>query len=112
MSSSTASGALRRRARTARLFQEQHLLDGVRTVDHEGVEVLVPPLHHEVLTARVAVNRSELRDAQHVLERALAELEADYAPSPAGVAVTVAWGLSYFERFAPTAWERHRPWDR
>src|SRR5215212_1600054 len=75
---------------TARLFEEQHLLDGVRTVDHEGVEVLVPPLHHEVLTARVAVDRADLRNAQRVLEQALAGLEHDYAPSPAGVAATVA----------------------
>jgi len=100
------------RATTARLFEEQHLLDGVRTVDHEGVEVLVPPLHHEVLTARVAVGRSELRDAQRTLEGALAGIESDYAPSPAGVAVTVAWGLPYFERFVAAAWERQRPWDR
>src|SRR5215217_1193438 len=100
------------RARTARLFEEQHLLDGVRTIDQEGVEVLVPPLHHEVLTARVAVGRTELRDAQRVLDRALAGLEGDYEPSPAGVAVTVAWGLPYFELFVPEAWERGRPWDR
>src|SRR3954447_14145042 len=100
------------RATTARLFEEQHLLDGVRTVDHEGVEVLVPPLHHEVLTARVAVGRSDLRDAQRALEGALAGIESDYAPSPAGVAVTVAWGLPYFEHFVPAAWERQRPWDR
>ena len=30
------------------------------------------------------------------LERLLAELDADYAPSPAGLGVTVAWGLPYF----------------
>ena len=34
---------------------EQHLLDGVRVVEDNGVEVLVPPLHHEVVTARVAL---------------------------------------------------------
>src|SRR5215217_8117635 len=89
------------RARTARLFEEQHLLDGVRTVDHEGVEVLVPPLHHEVLTARVAVDRADLADAQRELERALAGLEAEYEPSPAGVAATLGWGLPYFERLVP-----------
>src|SRR5215216_1241782 len=100
------------RTATASLHEEQHVLDGVRTVDHEGVEVLVPPLHHEVLTARVAVDRADLRDAQRVLERALAGLERDYAPSPAGVAATVAWGLPYFERLVPDAWERRRPWDR
>src|SRR5215207_7300264 len=100
------TGASPRRSATARLYEEQHLLDGVRVVDHEGVEVLVPPLHHEVLTARVAVDRADLADAQRELERALAGLEGDYAPSPAGVAATVAWGLPYFERLVPEAWDR------
>jgi len=100
------------RTATARLHEEQHVLDGVRVVDHEGVEVLVPPLHHEVLTARVAVDRADLGDAERELERALAGLEADYEPSPAGVAATVGWGLPYFERLVPAAWARLRPWDR
>ena len=30
---------------------EQHLLDGIRVVTDNDVEVLVPPLHHEVVTA-------------------------------------------------------------
>jgi hypothetical protein len=100
------------RAETARRFSEQHLLDGVRVVDQDGVEVLVPPLHHEVVTARVAVDRADLRDARRTLEEALAALEDDYAPSPAGLGVTLAWGLPYFSRFVPAAWAKQRPWDR
>jgi hypothetical protein len=105
-------GSPHRVAKPARRFQEQHLLDGIRTVDQNGVEVLVPPLHHEVLTARVAVDPTDLRNAQRELEAALAALEQDFAPSPAGLGVTLAWGLPYFERLVPAAWARRRPWDR
>jgi hypothetical protein len=76
---------------------EQHVLEGVRLVRENGVEVLVPPLHHEVVTARVAV--SDLKAAQRRLEDALASLEDRYEPSPAGLGVTVAWGLPYFRRY-------------
>jgi hypothetical protein len=71
---------------------EQHLLDGVRVVRSNGIEVLVPPLHHRILTAKVAVHAADLRDAQKTFERVLAGLERDYAPTPAGLGVTVAWG--------------------
>ena len=53
---------------------EQHVLDGVRTVTDNGVEVMVPPLHHEVVTARVGVDRADLADARQALEVALADL--------------------------------------
>src|SRR5260370_592927 len=85
-------------ATRAKVFPEQHLLDGVRIVDSEGVEVLVPRLHHEILTARVSAGHANLRSAQAELEHLLAQLDADYAPSPAGLGVTVAWGLPYFQR--------------
>jgi hypothetical protein len=100
------------RVGSAQLFEEQHLLDGVRTVSQEGVEVLVPPLHHGIVTARVAVERPELRDAQRQLESVLAGLERDYAPSPAGLGVTLGWGVPYFEQLVPAAWKRRQPWDR
>jgi hypothetical protein len=91
---------------------EQHLLDGIRVVEDNGVEVVVPPLHHEVVTARVTVDRADLGDAQHDLEQALAKLESHYESTPAGLGVTVAWGLPYFERFVPGQWRAHRPHDR
>jgi hypothetical protein len=106
------TGGAPTRTATGRRHEEQHLLDGVRVVDQDGVEVLVPPLHHAVVTARVALERPDLRDAQRSLEQALAGLDDDYAPSPAGLGVTVAWALPYFTRLVPHAWERHRPWDR
>src|SRR5436190_5795236 len=81
--------------------REQHLLDGIRVVHDNDVEVLVPPLHHQVVTARVTAHVQSLGDAQPALEAVLSGLEADYAATPAGLGVTVAWGKPYFERFVP-----------
>ena len=50
--------APRRRPSPYALPPEQHILDGVRLVLQEGVEVLVPPLHHQVVTAKVGVASS------------------------------------------------------
>jgi hypothetical protein len=91
---------------------EQHLLDGVRVVQSDGIPVLVPPLHHEIVTARVTADRAGLRDAQRELEALLAGLDRDYVPSPAGLGVTVAWGLPYFRRLVPDAARRLMPHDR
>jgi hypothetical protein len=93
-------------------FREQHLLDGIRVVKENDVEVLVPPLHHRVLTARLAVDRADLRDAQRELERALSDLETVYAPSPAGLGLTVAWGRPYFDQYVPGAARKLIPLDR
>jgi hypothetical protein len=93
------------------LRPEQHLLDGIRVIDSEGVPVLVPPLHHRVLTARVAVDPADFRDAQRILEHALGGLERDYAPTPAGLGVTVAWGIPYFARLGVAA-QRRLPFDK
>ena len=95
------AGASPERAAAAPLPPEQHVLDGVRTVTDNDVEVTVPPLHHEVVTARVKGDASDLAAAQHVLKDALAGLESDFEPTPAGLGVTVAWGLPYFERLVP-----------
>jgi hypothetical protein len=86
---------------------EQHILRGAKVVVHEGVEVIVPPLHHRVLTARVqaAEGRSALRERRGELERVLTEVEN------AGPAVTVAWGLPYFRRFVPAQTRRELPVD-
>jgi hypothetical protein len=87
---------------------EQHLLD-TATTHSEGVEVVVPPLHSEVITA--TVGDVDLRKAQAQLEDALQQLDGKYAASPAGLGVTVAWGLPYFERVRAAA-DRHLPHDR
>jgi hypothetical protein len=72
----------------------------------------VPPLHHEIVTARVTADRSDLARAQSELADVLRGLDADYVPSPAGLGVTVAWGLPYFRRLVPDQMRRHLPHDR
>ena len=96
-------------AEPAGLPAEQHLID-LGTVESEGVEVVVPPLHSEVVTA--TLNVSKLRDAQQELEDALRALDARYALDPAGMVVTVAWGLPYFDRYVPAQATLHLPHDR
>ena len=92
---------------------EQHVLRGVRITRDEGVEVVVPPLHHQVVTATLKVDESPaaLQEAQAQLERALASLEAGYEPTPAGLGVTVAWGLPYFRRYVPGQARARLPLD-
>jgi hypothetical protein len=88
---------------------EQHVLPKPKVVVYEGVEVVVPPLHNRVLTARLLVdpNRAALHDARGELESALAQLDAQD-----GLAVTVAWGLPYFRRYVSAQTRRELPVDR
>jgi hypothetical protein len=102
------------RPRPAGRRREQHVLDGLAIAEDNGVEIVVPPLHHQVVTARVrgGESRASLRQAQHAFEDALARLEGDFEPTPAGLGVTVAWGLPYFRRYVPGPAKRHVPVDR
>jgi hypothetical protein len=88
---------------------EQHLLSGVKVITDNHVEVLVPPLHHAVVTAKVSA--ADLGKARKDLEQALAALESQYPATPAGLGITVAWGLPYFRAHVPTQWERLQPID-
>ena len=99
-----------RAAAPARPPLEQHLLDGIRVVHQDGVEVLVPPLHHAVVTARVKA--TDLKKARLHLEQTLQTLDARYPLTPAGLGVTVAWGLPYFRRHVAKAAATHLPFDR
>jgi hypothetical protein len=105
-------GSSPKRSAAGPLPPEQHVLDGVRTVTDNGIDVQVPPLHHQVVTARVKVDRAELADAQRALQNVLTTLDDEFEATPAGLGVTVAWGLPYFERFVPAAWRAHAPFDR
>jgi hypothetical protein len=93
---------------------EQHVLRDVRLVQDNGVEVVVPPLHHQLVTAKLAVaeRRDALAEAQSELEHTLRKLEAQFEPSAAGLGITVAWGLPYFRAYVPKLAERHLPTDR
>src|ERR687895_65277 len=88
--------------------REQHVLDGARIVQDNGVEVVVPPLYHQVITGLVNVPDSpaSLLEAQRELEEALGRVEAEE-----GLGVTVAWGLPYFRRYVPGPAERELPTD-
>jgi hypothetical protein len=88
---------------------EQHLLE-LGTVESEGVDVVVPPLHSELLTATLG-DVSDLTRAQRDLEAVLRDLDARYPATAAGLGVTVAWGLPYFEARVPHAWAEHAPFD-
>ena len=90
------------------LPREQHLLD-LGSVHTDGVEVVVPPLHSEIITG--TLKATDLLAAQRDLEAALADLDARYAPDPSGLGVTVAWGLPYFERHVAPQARQHLPFD-
>ena len=86
----------------ARRRPEQHLPERVRLVTDNNVSVVVPPLHHRVVTTRLTVPRraGALREAQRVLERQVRLLESEAGP---GLDVTIAWGLPYFARYLPAS---------
>jgi hypothetical protein len=89
---------------------EQHLLDSVSVILDNNVEVVVPPRHHQLITATVRTD--DLHGAQRELSAALDELDRTYEQTPAGLGVTIGWGLPYFERHVPEAWRVHAPYDR
>ncbi len=92
---------------------EQHLLRDVPIVIDNGVEILVPPLHHELVTARLRVGhkKAALLDAQRGLAQELHAVDAAFAPTPAGLGVTVGWGLPYFRRYVAKPWLSLGPRD-
>ena len=90
--------------------KEQHLID-LSTTRSEGVEVIVPPLHSEVVTAKLT-KLGDLRSAQQQLEDVLSRVDSRYAVSPAGLAVAVAWGLPYFDGYVPAQAKANLPFDR
>jgi hypothetical protein len=86
-----------------RLPSEQHALGRLEIVVDNGVEVVVPPLHNEVVTAllRVEQQPAALREAQAALREVLGRIDAEYPPAPAGLSISVGWGLPYFRRVVP-----------
>jgi hypothetical protein len=88
--------------------REQHVFD-LRSVQSEGVEVLVPPLHSEIVTATIKVD--DLHAAQRDFESTLQDLDAQYTPDPSGLGVTIAWGLPYFDERVARQAKLHVPFD-
>jgi hypothetical protein len=93
--------------------QEQYLLQGTQVINvngsglqhkHGSIAVHVPALHDHVVTAKLNVSTSPaaLQEAQALLDYVLANLETRFAPTPVGVGISIAWGLSYFEQYIPS----------
>jgi hypothetical protein len=93
--------------------QEQYLLQGTQVINvdgsglqkkHGSVAVHVPALHDHVITAKLNVPASPaaLQEAQALLDFVLVDLETHFAPTPAGVGISIAWGLPYFEQYIPS----------
>ncbi len=81
---------------------EQHIVPGARHISDNGVEVVVPPLYHEIVTARLtaAAGRAPLA-ARDELRLALEHIEQGHVAGPSGLLVTVGWGLPYFRNHLP-----------
>jgi len=88
--------------------REQHVFD-LRTVTSNGVDVLVPPLHSEVITG--TIKTTDLTSARNDLETALLRLDTQYPLSPEGLGVTIGWGLPYFDHRVAAAARKHLPFD-
>ena len=103
LASAPARAAVRAAGARAAPPPEQHILRDVASARREGVEIVVPPRHHQLVTAKITVGAEPgaLLDARGELSSALAALDRQFAPTPGGLGVTVAWGLPYFERFLP-----------
>ena len=96
------------------LLPEQHVLQALRIVVSDGIEVFAPPRHSAVVTAtlRVDATRRALADARALLEHELAQLDSRFAATPSGLGVTVGWGLPYFERYLAGQARQRLPLDR
>jgi hypothetical protein len=83
----------------------QYELPGLTAEYHRGgVPVIVPPLWHIVVTARLAFppdDQHTLRQAQKRLEAALTSVEGVYPLQPHGLFIQVAYGLPYFHERIP-----------
>jgi hypothetical protein len=105
----------RQRPKSASLYPEQYLMvqRNEYVVTHHApdsppgstVSVAVPPLYHEIVTAKIDVRHhaSALKHAQQKLDSTFEKLQRDFGSdwnTASGVGIVVAWGLPYFFEFA------------
>jgi hypothetical protein len=103
---------------TVRRRQEQYLVDSVEVILDNGVTCAIPPVHNDVITAKLKGPNwtvSALKSAQARLENALATVERPYPSTAAGLTMVVGWGLPYFRDracFPPALWQSKLPVDK
>ena len=103
-----ASAPLRRAV--GRMGSEQHSL-GLAVIVENGVEVVVPPRHHQLVTAKIVA--PDPRQAAVELEDALQDVEQRFDPTtPAGLGITIGWGAPYFRQHVAPPADAHLPFDR
>ncbi len=103
-------------AATVRRREEQYLVDSVEVILDNGVTCAIPPLHNDVITARLASGRtwttSALKSAQTRVENALATVEKPYPSTAAGLTMVIGWGLAFFQTYLPQPlWSAKLPVD-
>jgi hypothetical protein len=85
----------------------QYEIPGVTIEEHgpDRVPVVVVPLWHAVVTAKLTIPReaAALKRAQQRLALALEEIENIYPLGPHGIHIQVAYGLPYFRNYLPPA---------
>jgi hypothetical protein len=99
---------------TVRRREEQYLVDSVEVILDNGVTVAIPPVHNDVITAKLAAGRtwttSALKSAQTRVEKALALVERPYPSTAAGLTMVIGWGLPFFRNYLPQSlWSARLP---
>ena len=106
-------GPARAEAAPPRRRQEQYPIDNVEVILDNGLTVAIPPLHNDVITAklssRVTWTATALKNAKARVESALATVEAPYSSNAAGLTMVIGWGLPFFRTFLPSLWPSYLP---
>jgi hypothetical protein len=93
--------------------EEQYLIDNVEVILDNGLTVAIPPLHNDVITAkltsRMTWTTSALKTAKTRVENALALVEKPYSANAAGLTMVIGWGLPFFTSFVPALWPSYLP---
>jgi len=97
--------------------EEEYLVDSVEVILDNGVTCAIPPIHNDVITAKLASGRSwttsALKSAQTRVEKALALVEKPYPATAAGLTFVTGWGLPFFRTYLPQPlWSAKLPVDQ
>ena len=102
-------------AATVRRKEEQYLVDSVEVILDNGITCAIPPIHNDVITAKLASGRSwttaDLKNAQARLEKSLSTVEKPYPSTAAGLTMVIGWGLPFFRTYASGPWQAKAPVD-